>query len=98
MMVIVCATVTMMGHIGSFGNNNCWYGQTRGMVIFIPLTDPFDGYDDKRPNHQNEYDGEHDAKDIEHAKALIETHSKSKAHFFSPCAFTKGASHHREAP
>ena len=77
MVVIVYPTVTMMGHIGAFSNNGCRHSQARRMVVLVPLTDSFHGYDDKRTNHQNEYDGEHDTKGIENTKALIETHSKS---------------------
>jgi len=77
MVVIVYPTMAVMGHIGAFSNDGCGHGQARRLVILVPLTNSFHSYDDKCTDHQNEYDGEHDAKGIEHTKALIETHSES---------------------
>ena len=75
MVMTVCAAVTMTCYIGALGNNSCWDGEPRGIVVFVPLTDPPHGCSNEHTNYQHKHEGKHYLKEVK-------AHSKPKAHSF----------------
>jgi len=61
--------VMMVGHIGPLGDDDCRHSQSGRMIVLVPLADPFHGNHNKHTDYQNEYQCEHNAKQIKAAEA-----------------------------